>query len=127
MYLRTYRAQDILFIECYGELHEDRSVFYKVRSEYSLPEGAHLPSQDSDKKQQQDIYEYVGDILADSYTGVKVRIEYERRNSFSYEVTANYGVQVGYQSIEDVISHKHIGDQLFDLTYSYVLKILAID
>ena len=123
MYLRTYRAQDILFIECFGELYQDRSVKFQVRSTYFLPEGAHLPSLEESKKHQYDIYEYLGDIFGDSFTDVKVRINYEQCNSFSYEVTGKYGVQVGYQSIEDVISHKHIGDQLFDYTFSNALDM----
>ena len=125
MYLRSCRAQDILFIECYGELYQDKSVFYKVTSTYFLREGAHLPSPESpeETKHKKYIYRYVGDILTDSYTDVKVRMEYESHNSFSYEVTAKYGVQVGYQSIEDVISHKHIGYQLFDYTFSNALDM----
>ena len=124
MYLRSYKAQNILFIECYGELHEDRSVFYKVRSEYSLPEGAHFQSSEFHEKQKESIKESIVDILTDSsYTDINLKLNNERHNSFNYEVIAKYGVQVGYKSIEDVMNHKHIGDQLFDQTFSNALEM----
>lgn len=97
---------------------------FQVRSTYFLPEGAHLPSQDFHEKNKKDIVRYVGDILTDSYTDVNVKLNYARHNSFSYEVTAKYGFQVGYQSIEDVMRHKHIGDQLFDKEFSNALEMI---
>ena len=124
MYLRSYRAQNILFIECYGELNDDRSVFYKVKSEYFLPEGAHTPSPKEIANHKNKIYEYVGNILSDSFTKIQVVLKYESHNSFEYQLTADYDVQVGYQSIEDVMRHKHIGDQLFDKEFSNALEMI---
>ena len=124
MYLRSYRAQNICFIECYGELNDDRSVFFKVKSEYFLPEGAHTQSPKEIKEHKEKIYDYVGNILSDSFTKIRVILKYESHNSFEYQLTAEYGVQVGYHSIEDVMRHKHIGDQLFDKEFSNALKMI---
>ena len=124
MYLRSYRAQNILFIECYGELNDDRSVFYKVKSEYFLPEGAHTPSPKEIENHKKKIYTYTANILADSFTKITQVLNYESHNSFEYQLTADYDVQVGYQSIEDVMRHKHIGDQLFDKEFSNALKMI---
>ena len=124
MYLRSYRAQNIFFIECYGELNDDRSVFYKVKSEYFLPEGAHTQSPKEIEKHKNKIYEYVGNILSDSFTTITVVFKYKSHNSFEYQLTADHGLEVGCQSIEDVISHKHIGDQLFDKAFSNALKMI---
>ena len=124
MYLRQYRAQNILYIECYGELNEDNSVFFRVKSEYFLPEGAHTPSPKEIEKHKEKIYNYVRNILSDSFTTARVVLKYESHNSFEYQLTAEYGVEVGYQSIEDVMRHKHIGDQLFDKEFSNALKMI---
>ena len=128
MYLRQYRAQNILYIECYGELSEENSVFFRVKSEFFLPEGANTLSPEERerkaKKHKNEIYEYVGDILSDSFTKATVVLKYEIHNSFEYQLTAEYGVEVGYQSIEDVMRHKHIGDQLFDKEFSNALKMI---
>ena len=124
MYLRSYRAQNIFFIECYGELNDDRSVFYKVKSEYFLPEGAHIPSPKEIENHKKKIYRDTADILSDSFTKIQVVLKYESHNSFEYQLTADYDVQVGYQSIEDVMRHKNIGDQLFDKEFSNALEMI---
>ena len=128
MYLRSYRAQNILFTECYGELYQNGSVKYKVTSTYVLPEGEHpRTSPPETQKHKHDICVHVADILGDTFTDLTVNfLKYDGNNSFEYELTAKHSVEVGAAkgnaSIEPILLHKHIGDQLFDIEFSNALE-----
>ena len=125
MYLRSYSAPNFLFAECYGELNDDdRSVFYKVTSTYFLPQGALPPSPDFHEQQNNSIRDSILEIITDlgSYTEIQTELNYVNQTTFQCQVKAKYGAKVGYKSIEDVMSHKHIGDHLFDYMFSNALE-----
>ena len=125
MYLRSHRVDGLFFVECFGQLQDDRSLTYKVRCECPRAPGQYIPLPEWENQNKELLKHSLKDLLTDStYPNANLKLDYRRHDSFTYEVTLKKNFNVGVESIEYVMDEKNIGDQLFDLTYSNVLKFL---